>query len=153
MFFEKAPQFSALTLTLGRRWVQPGDSPLMPHAYMAGIAEALDHREIVKYHVQTVFLGLGCYGASAASEAYFGRPPEALELHEAAFLAALPKAPARFHPQRAPERALERRNFVLAEMARPGVATKAEAEAASAKPLGVRDPLAGCVPPAQKAPE
>jgi penicillin-binding protein 1A len=76
--------------------------------------------------------------------AYFGKTVEDLTTEEAAYLAALPKAPAHFHPIRSYDRALERRNFVLAEMQRAGFLSKTEAAQARQTDLFTKNPLGRC---------
>ena len=56
----------------------------------------------------------------AASQAYFGKDVGELALHEAAFLAILPKAPERYGREGQEQAALARRNYVLNEMADNG---------------------------------
>ncbi|MEM1352386.1 MAG: penicillin-binding transpeptidase domain-containing protein, partial [Pseudomonadota bacterium] len=70
------------------------------------------------------FLGQNSYGVTAASQTYFNKNLSQLEPHEAAFLAALPKAPSDYHPVREKERLLARRNFVLKEMMENGYITQ-----------------------------
>ena len=55
-----------------------------------------------------------------------------------AYLAALPKAPSNYHPQRKTKAAIERRNWVLRQMQENGYITPAEAAEAQAQPLGIR---------------
>jgi penicillin-binding protein 1A len=52
----------------------------------------------------------------AAAEVYYGKPANELSLAQCAMIAALPKAPSRINPITSPERALERRNYVLNRM-------------------------------------
>ena len=47
---------------------------------------------------------------------------------EAAYLAALPKAPTQLHPFRQRDRAIERRNYVIDRMKEDGYITAADAE-------------------------
>ena len=68
-------------------------------------------------------LGNGAYGVETASQRYFGKSVNELNLAEAATLAALPKAPARYNPRRFPERAIQRRNTVIEVMRRNGAPT------------------------------
>ncbi|MET0430945.1 MAG: penicillin-binding transpeptidase domain-containing protein, partial [Hyphomicrobium sp.] len=56
---------------------------------------------------------------------------------EAAYLAALPKGPNNYHPFRQKDRATERRNWIIGQMAENGYITKEEAEVAKKKPLVV----------------
>jgi len=59
----------------------------------------------------------------------------ALAPHEAATIAAMPKAPSDYHPVRERERLLDRRNFVLREMWENGYLTEAEYRAEREMPL------------------
>ena len=70
-----------------------------------------------------IYLGLGAYGIASASLTYFDKAVNELTVPEAAYLAALPKAPNNYHPFRARERALERRNWVIDQMAQDGFIT------------------------------
>ena len=60
-----------------------------------------------------------------------------LDVAEAAFLAALPKAPNSYNPERHPEAAKDRRDWVIDRMAEDGFVTPAQAKAAKAEPLVV----------------
>ena len=60
---------------------------------------------------------MGSYGVVAAAQAYFNKPLDELTLPEAAFLAALPKAPNNYNPFRFPDAAKARRDWVLDRMA------------------------------------
>ncbi|MFN3259407.1 MAG: penicillin-binding protein 1A [Pikeienuella sp.] len=99
------------------------------------IESALTKDQILELYLNEIFLGQNAYGVTAAARRYFGKTPEELSLAEAAYLAALPKAPSSLHPVRQREAAVGRRNYVLEEMAQNGHVTRAEAEAAKAAPL------------------
>jgi penicillin-binding protein 2A len=73
----------------------------------------------------------------AASRHYFNTNVSRLSLAEAAMLAALPRAPEVYDPERHPERATERRNLVLSLMAQEGFITPAQAKKASSVTLRV----------------
>ena len=68
-----------------------------------------------------------------------------LTLAEAAYLAALPKGPNNYNPFRYPDRAIERRNWVIDRMVENGYVTAAEGEAAKDEPLGVKLRTTGAV--------
>ncbi len=99
-------------------------------------------REILELYLNHISFGNGARGIEAAAWQYFGRPAERLDLAQAALLAALPKAPSRYDPRRHPERALARRNLVLARMAAQGRVAPELAAAAAREPLGVHAPPA-----------
>jgi penicillin-binding protein 1A len=105
------------------------------------IEDVLSKEQILELYLNQIFLGRNAYGVQAAARAYFDKDVQDLALHEMAFLSILPKAPSNYSPERRPERALARRNWVLGEMERNGFITAAERAAAQAQPLGtVRGP-------------
>jgi penicillin-binding protein 1A len=105
------------------------------------IESVLTKQQILELYLNQIFLGRNAYGVQAASRAYFDKDVENLQLHEAAYLAILPKAPSNYDPDRQTQRALDRRNWVLSEMERNSKISAGERAAAQAMPLGtVRGP-------------
>ena len=84
------------------------------------VESTLSKDEILELYLNEIFLGQNAYGVTEAAGKYFGKTLEELTPAEAAYLAALPKAPSTYHPVRQRERAIARRNFVLREMAENG---------------------------------
>ncbi|NNJ80062.1 MAG: PBP1A family penicillin-binding protein, partial [Xanthomonadales bacterium] len=80
------------------------------------IERQLDKDQILELYLNKIFLGHRAYGVGAAAEVYYGKPVSELSLAQCAMIAALPKAPSRINPITSPERALERRNYVLNRM-------------------------------------
>ena len=74
-------------------------------------------------------------GIKTASDVYFRKEPKDLSLTEAATLIGLCKNPSYFNPVRYPERSLERRNVVLAQMVKAGYLTESEFNAEENEPL------------------
>ncbi|MEM7544406.1 MAG: penicillin-binding protein 1A [Pseudomonadota bacterium] len=99
------------------------------------IESALTKDQILELYLNEIFLGQNAYGITAAARRYFGKTPEELSAEEAAYLAALPKAPSSYHPVRRVEAATERRNYVLEEMAQNGYLSREDAEEAKTRPL------------------
>ncbi|MGY6409730.1 MAG: penicillin-binding protein 1A [Alkalilacustris sp.] len=99
------------------------------------LEETLDKPQILELYLNEIFLGQNSYGVAAAAQTYFNKTLDELELHEAAFLAALPQAPSRYHPVNNHDRVLARRNWVLGQMHENGYITLAERDAARAEPL------------------
>ena len=97
--------------------------------------------EILFLYLNQIYFGSGAYGISEAAYTYFGKKVAELSASEAAFLAGLPKAPGRYSPFRHPERAEERRIYVLERMRQEGFIDEATYAAAVAKPLALRPPL------------
>src|SRR5471030_531379 len=93
--------------------------------------------KILELYLNEIYLGLGAYGIASASLTYFDKGVNEITVPEAAYLAALPKAPNNYHPFRQRERALERRNWVIDQMAQDGFITNVQAEAAKRTALGV----------------
>lgn len=98
--------------------------------------------KILELYLNEIYLGApapgqGSYGIAAAALNYFGKSVHELNIQEAAYLAALPKAPTDLHPFRNRERAIERRNYVIDRMADNGYVSREAAEKAKASPLGV----------------
>ena len=94
------------------------------------IERAYSKQQILELYLNEIYLGFGSYGVAAASMNYFGKSLNELSVPEAAFLAALPKAPNNYHPLRRPEAAIARRNYVLGRMEEDGFIDKATAQRA-----------------------
>ena len=99
---------------------------------------AFSKEQILALYLNEIYLGYGSYGVAAAALNYFDKALDKLDLHEMAYLAALPKAPSNYHPQRKTKAAIGRRNWVLRQMQENGYITAAEAAEAQAQPLGIR---------------
>ncbi|MCB1474006.1 MAG: penicillin-binding protein 1A [Rhodobiaceae bacterium] len=101
------------------------------------IEQAFTKDQILELYLNEIFLGLGAYGVAGASLQYYGKSVHELSVDEAAYFAALPKAPNNYHPFRHPDRAIERRNWVIDRMVENGYVDPAEGEAAKKRPLNV----------------
>ena len=80
------------------------------------IENILDKDEILELYLNDIYLGYGSYGIGSASLNYFNKSIYDLELHEIAFLAALPKAPNNYNPKKNYLKAIDRRNWVIDRM-------------------------------------
>ena len=100
------------------------------------IEDVLTKQQILELYLNQIFLGRNAYGVQAAARAYFDKDVDQLAVHEMAYLAVLPKAPANYDPNRRADRAIERRNWVLGEMERNGFITAQQRAEAQAQPLG-----------------
>ncbi|MBZ8132235.1 penicillin-binding protein 1A [Afifella sp. IM 167] len=101
------------------------------------IEQAYSKDRIFELYLNEIYLGLGSYGIAAAALNYFDKSVNELTLAEAAYLAALPKAPENYNPFRDTDRAIDRRNWVIDQMLENGYIRAADAETAKAQPLGV----------------
>ncbi|HEV7309462.1 penicillin-binding protein 1A [Ensifer sp.] len=93
---------------------------------------------ILELYLNDIYLGRGAYGVAQAALTYFDKPVDRLSVAEAAYLAALPKAPNNYDPERQAVRATARRNWVIDQMRQNGVIDAATAKMASATPLVTR---------------
>ncbi|MCR9086268.1 MAG: penicillin-binding protein 1A [Rhodobacteraceae bacterium] len=99
------------------------------------LEQTLTKEQILELYLNEIYLGQNSYGVAAAAQTYYNKPLSELNVEEAAYLAALPKAPSTLHPVRAKESATQRRNFVLREMYENGFITQAAYQDARAEPL------------------
>jgi len=145
-YYEKPSEISTITRQVGRWFLPPRSSRFQRYVLAFVIADTLTHDEILNMFVNEIFLGQNCFGVAGGAAAYFGKAADELNLQEAAYLAALPKAPSSFHPTRSYDRAILRRNYVLAEMGNAGFITDDDASVASQTDLIVVDPILRCQP-------
>ena len=80
------------------------------------IENILTKNQILELYLNDIYLGFGSYGIGTASLNYFNKSIYELELHEIAFLAALPKAPNNYNPRNNYKSAYDRRNWVIDRM-------------------------------------
>ncbi|MDJ0633627.1 MAG: PBP1A family penicillin-binding protein [Xenococcaceae cyanobacterium MO_188.B29] len=99
------------------------------------IERNFDKEQILENYLNIVYLGSGSYGVADAAWVYFGKSPQELNLSEAATLAGIVPAPSTYSPLNNKELAIKRRNLVLQRMAKDGLISQAEANAAIASPL------------------
>lgn len=138
--------FSTITMQLARN-VFPEkisrEKSIIRKVKEAKVARAIeakyDKKRILELYLNQIDLGHGAYGVETASQRYFGKSVRDLNLAEAATLAALPKAPARYNPVRFPERAIQRRNTVIELLRQNGRISDADASRAKAYPLQLAD--------------
>ncbi len=99
---------------------------------------ALSKDRILELYLNKIFLGNRSYGVAAAAQNYFARSLDELTIGEAAYLAALPKAPNNYNPERFMDKAIERRNWVIGRMVEDQRITAVEAKAAMAEQIITR---------------
>jgi penicillin-binding protein 1A len=71
---------------------------------------------IIELYLNEIYFGRRSYGVASASFNYFNKSIFDLDIHEYAYLAALPKGPNNYDPKKNYNKALERRNYVLKQM-------------------------------------
>jgi len=89
--------------------------------------------QILALYLNVIFFGQRSYGVAAAAETYFGKTLDKLTIGEAALLAGIPKAPTDTNPVASPERARDRRGYVVRRMHQLGWIDDAQVEAANAE--------------------
>ena len=99
------------------------------------IERAFSKEHILELYLNEIYLGSGSYGVAAAALRYFDKSLDELNIEEAAYLGALPKAPSNYDPVRNHDEAKARRNWVIGRMLEENYITEAEAQQAWAAPL------------------
>jgi penicillin-binding protein 1A len=102
------------------------------------IEQAYSKDRILELYLNEIYFGMGAYGIAGAALTYFDKSVNELTVAEVAYLASLPKGPSNYHPFKHPDRALERRNWVIGQMVDNGYVTAEEGAKAKAEPLGVK---------------
>ncbi|NLJ80481.1 MAG: hypothetical protein GX335_05610 [Firmicutes bacterium] len=103
-------------------------------------------REILEMYLNRAYFGEDSYGAAAASQAYFGKSVQELQLEESALLAALVQEPEQASPFAHPQKAMEMRGLVLEKMHKHGHLSQEERERAQKTPLTSRHHSRGAAP-------
>ncbi|MDQ1092386.1 penicillin-binding protein 1B [Xanthomonas sacchari] len=100
-----------------------------------------DKRTILEAYLNQVYLGQrgsqAVHGVASGAEFWFGRELDALAPEQVALLIGLVKGPSYYDPRRYPERALDRRNFVLGKLRESELIDEPTYRKALAAPLGV----------------
>ena len=96
--------------------------------------------EVLEMYLERVYFGSGAFGLPAASQTYFGVPPEELSLGQAAMLAGLLKAPSAYSPSASPAKAGDRAALVLAKMEENRFIDRAQRAGALTTPLSISPP-------------
>src|SRR5581483_4502579 len=126
-------------------YLTPERSPKrkLAEAYISVLLETkLTKEQILAMYCNQIYLGqrsgFSINGFGEASRSYFDKDISQLTLAEAALLAGIIRSPNRYSPVTHPDRAKDRRNFVLEEMVKAGKASRADADKAKQAPLGVK---------------
>src|SRR5690242_9481262 len=99
------------------------------------IEKAFSKDRILELYLNQIYLGSGNYGVATAALNYFNKSLDELTIGEAAYLAALPKAPNNYNILRDHQAAVDRRDWVIERLLEDGHITADEAAAAKAEPL------------------
>jgi penicillin-binding protein 1A len=136
---ERVPGGSTITQQVARQFFLSTEysySRKLTEIFLAlKMERELTKDEIFELYLNKSFFGNRAYGVAAAAEFYYGKDLDELTLAEAATLASIPKFPSSGNPIINPERALQRRNYVLLRMREEGFITPAQEKAAQAEPV------------------
>lgn len=117
---EKGPGGSTITMQLARNLFLTSERTyirkLREILLALRIERELDKDTILELYLNKIYLGQRAYGVRAAAEVYYGVPLAELTLAQQAMIAGLPKAPSASNPLADPQRALQRRSYVLGRM-------------------------------------
>jgi penicillin-binding protein 1A len=101
------------------------------------IEQAYPKDRILELYLNEIFFGLGAYGIAGAALTYFDKSVNELTVAEAAYLAALPKGPANYHPFKHADRRDRAPQLGHRPMVENGYVTREDGDKAKAEPLGV----------------
>lgn len=99
------------------------------------IEQELSKKDILELYVNKIYLGKRAYGVESAAQVYYGKSINELTLAQLAMIAGLPQAPSAANPINNPERAIYRRNYVLARMFTSDFITQEEFDEAGSEPI------------------
>ncbi len=98
----------------------------------------LNKEEILELYVNKIYLGKRAYGIQAASQIYYGKNIDTLNLAQLTMIAGLPKAPSAYNPIANPSRALTRRNWILSRMLTLGYIDTSQYDIAVAQTISAK---------------
>ena len=139
---EKRQGASTLTMQLARGFFLTREKTYVRKIKEIFIAlhmeQELSKQEILELYLNKIELGHRAFGFGAASQVYYGKSLNELNLAQIATIAGLPKAPSVLNPISGPERSVERRRVVLLRMLDEKYITKAQFDEAASAPVTAR---------------
>lgn len=102
------------------------------------IEKNLNKDEILNLYLNQIYFGNGNYGIQTASEAYFGKNVEDLDIAESALLAGLPKAPSKYSPFTNFDLSKRRQEFIIDRMVEEKFITREEGDKAIKETLAIK---------------
>jgi len=134
---------STLTMQLARQYFLTPEKTItrkLKEMILAlNIERHYSKQQILEMYANKVCFGHGYYGIESASRFYFGKKAIQLNVEEAALLAGLIQRPTYYSPKKYPERAKERRNWVLLRMCRTGKMSQQECDRLAAKKIDLAE--------------
>ena len=82
--------------------------------------------QILEFYLNNIYFMNGYYGIASASEGYFNKTPDQLDLSQIAYLCAIPNSPTYYDPLTHPDHTIERRNLILRNMLEDEVISQGE---------------------------
>ncbi len=117
---EKRQGGSTITMQLARNFFLGNERTYVRKLREILLALRIEHElsknEILELYLNKIYLGNRSYGVGAAADVYYGLDIDELNIAQIAMIAGLPKAPSRYNPIINPERAIQRRDYVLGRM-------------------------------------
>jgi penicillin-binding protein 1A len=144
VFHQRLRGGSSITQQLARNlYNQVGkDNSITRKVKEAIVAVVLESRftkdEIIQAYLNTTSFYGNTYGIEMGSQTLFSKSTHDLELHEAALMIGLLKGPSYYNPRRNVERATNRRNTVISQMAKYDLISSAAADSVEAMDLGLK---------------
>lgn len=92
----------------------------------AGLEKRFSKKQILEFYMNNIYFANGYYGIQAAAQGYFSKAASQLTLSETAYLCGITNSPAALDPLKNPEKTLERRDSVLAQMVEFGAISDEE---------------------------
>lgn len=130
---------STITQQLAKNYFLTQEQTLSRKLHEAFIALQIEQKytkkEILEMYMNQIYFGQGAYGVETASNTYFGKHVEDLDLAQSAMIAGIPKSPNYYSPLSNPKAAKARQKTVLEQMTKYGFITKEQADEAYAEPL------------------
>jgi penicillin-binding protein 1A len=102
------------------------------------IEQAYTKEHIMELYLNQAYFGYASYGIASAAMNYFNKSLDELTIGEAAYLAGILKGPSNYNPQRYPDAARDRRDYVIGRMQDDGYITREEEKAARAEVITTR---------------
>jgi membrane peptidoglycan carboxypeptidase len=111
------------------------------------VVQEMSKNQLLQSYLNLIFYGNGAYGVEVAAETYFNTSAANLNADQVAMLAAIVNSPTAYNPFTNAGAVLERRNIVLADMAKQGYLTAAQSAADEKQSLGLNPgtQVDGCI--------
>lgn len=111
---------STITMQVARNFLLSNEKTYLRKLKEIMLALKIEQRyskdQILELYLNKIYMGQRAYGVAAAAQTYYGKELHQLTLAQQAMIAGLPKAPSIYNPLSNPDRALQRRNYVLRRM-------------------------------------